>query len=294
MSKIYTNCFAGNHTVFARKYCCRDDSPKDYTHFEYCCDIDTFAAQFSEQTKMRAYCEEALRFGDHYIRADQLCRHITVILNPMANRRKSKQNYEKYCAPLLHLAGIRVSVVVTEAEGQARDLMEIMDNTDAVLIAGGNGTVHEVVTGLLRRPDSRAAVHRMPIGILPVGRRNTIALQLNRLTDKNVKTYEVLAQSTMSAIREVLKSVDVMRIEGTEGRPVYALDELNCGTIRETFAVIEKYWYLGNYLKPYLAFISNSFKSLPGVEGVNISYSKPCTGCSKCYQRFERQTAGAE
>jgi hypothetical protein len=27
---------------------------------------------------------------------------------------------------------------------------------------------------------------------------------------------------------------------------------------------------------------------------VNISYSKPCTGCSKCYQRFERQTAGAE
>ena len=70
----------------------------------------------------------------------------------------------------------------------------------------------------------------------------------------------VLAESTMSAIKELLKPIDVMRIEGTKGRPVFALQELNVGKIRDTFASVDKYWYLGNKLKPYLAFISNSFK----------------------------------
>lgn len=129
------------------------------------------------------------RFGDQYLPPDRKCRHVTVLLNPVANKRKSRANYDKYCAPLLHLAGLRVSLVVTEAEGQAGELMEIMDNTDAVLIAGGNGTVHEAVTGLLRRPDSWSAARRFPIGILPVGKRNTIAYDLNRFREKNLKTH---------------------------------------------------------------------------------------------------------
>lgn len=61
-------------------------------------------------------------------------RHVTVILNPVANKKKSKDDYEKYCAPLFHLAGLKVSLVTTEAEGQAKDLMEIMDNTDCVVV----------------------------------------------------------------------------------------------------------------------------------------------------------------
>ena len=73
-------------------------------------------------------------------------------------------------------------------------------------------------------------------------------------------TDRVLAESTMSAIREILKPIDVMKIEGTKGRPVFAVEELNFGKIRETIVSVDKYWYLGNKLKPYLAFISNSFK----------------------------------
>lgn len=70
--------------------------------------------------------------------------------------------------------------MVTEEEGQAKALMEIMDNTDCVIVAGGDGTVHETLTGLLRRPDCHLAVKRFPIGIVPVGKNNTIAYNLNR------------------------------------------------------------------------------------------------------------------
>lgn len=41
----------------------------------------------------------------------------------------------------------------TDYEGQAKKLMELMEQTDMLIVAGGDGTVQEVITGLLRRPD---------------------------------------------------------------------------------------------------------------------------------------------
>lgn len=41
----------------------------------------------------------------------------------------------------------------TDYEGQAKKLMELMEHTDILVVAGGDGTLQEVVTGLLRRPD---------------------------------------------------------------------------------------------------------------------------------------------
>lgn len=69
----------------------------------------------------------------------------------------------------------KVSVVKTESIGEARGLMEVMDNCDAVVIAGGDGAVAEAITGLLRRQDSDYAVQRFPIGIIPVGALNNVA-----------------------------------------------------------------------------------------------------------------------
>ncbi len=111
-------------------------------------------------------------------------------MNPIANNRKSKALYDKYCAPLFHLAGLRVSLVVTESEGQTKDLMQIMDNTDAVVIAGGNGTLHEAITGLLRRSDESIAVQKFPIGIIPIGKRNTIAYSLNKFNQNCLTNVE--------------------------------------------------------------------------------------------------------
>lgn len=54
--------------------------------------------------------------------------------------------YEKYCSPLLHLSGIQVSVVLTNNETEIRTLMgSIPLDVDALIIAGGNGTISEVL-----------------------------------------------------------------------------------------------------------------------------------------------------
>lgn len=94
---------------------------------------------------MREYCALASKYGDVPNPKLGKSRQITVILNPAANKRKAKELYEKYCAPLLNLAGLAVIVVQTEYAGHAKEIIESLDpKTDAIVIAGGDGTVSEV------------------------------------------------------------------------------------------------------------------------------------------------------
>ena len=67
---------------------------------------------------------------------------------PHLNATRSK--FENYCEPLLHLAGLTVSTVRTEGPSSAKDILAAMEKSDAVLVAGGDGTLMETVTGFLR------------------------------------------------------------------------------------------------------------------------------------------------
>lgn len=94
---------------------------------------------------MREYCLLASKYGDVVTPALKPFRNITVVLNPAANKRNSKLMFEKYCAPLLHLAGLAVTIVYTEFAGQAKEIADTLDpKTDALVIAGGDGTISEV------------------------------------------------------------------------------------------------------------------------------------------------------
>lgn len=64
----------------------------------------------------------------------------------------------------------------------------------------------------------------------------------------------------MAVVRQVLNEVDVMKVEGELGRPVYTLGTINIGQIRNTIQKIDEYWYLGQRMKPYLTFFFQSFK----------------------------------
>lgn len=106
---------------------------------------------FRTQELMRQYCEKAAVYGKQPISRNENPQIVTVILNPNANRRKAAANFEKYCAPILNLAGLCVNVIQTESEGHAKELVKTLSNvTDAIVVAGGDGTLSEVVTGILR------------------------------------------------------------------------------------------------------------------------------------------------
>lgn len=157
---------------------------------------------------MSKYCEQVSKIGDEKLKSPTSeVRHVTVLLNPIAGKRKSKRLYRKWVEPLLHLSGTKVSLVETETINQAFDLMKIMSNCDAVAIVGGDGTVNEAINGLLSRPDANEASSKFPVAIIPAGKDNIIAKKIYEgFVYRNHK--ELLIHTTMGLIKSVPKSFE--------------------------------------------------------------------------------------
>ncbi|XP_067010132.2 acylglycerol kinase, mitochondrial [Anabrus simplex] len=250
--------------------------------------------KYNTEQLMIAYCQEAVKFGHEP--AGPRLRHVLVILNPTANRRKAKKNFEKFCAPLLHLAGISVDIIQTEFEGQARSLAEkVEDSVDGVIVAGGDGTLSETITGMLRKAELGGG-RRIPVGVLPLGRTNTVANSLFGNSESN--EVKMMAEAAMAVVKELTKPLDVMKIEVLEteddkpGKPVFSLGSIEWGAYRDAHARRDKYWYWDG-LRSYVSYI---FTGLKGEDSgicwqckADLAYSMPCAGCSKCYNALQER-----
>lgn len=94
-----------------------------------------------------------------------------VVLNPTAGRGAAAR-----VRPLVsrELAGVRHVVAETGARGEAAQLAEAAarEGWPAIVAVGGDGTVHEVVNGLMRAAGDGASA---ALGIVPVGSGNDFA-----------------------------------------------------------------------------------------------------------------------
>jgi diacylglycerol kinase family enzyme len=124
---------------------------------------------------------------------------ITVILNPAAGS-KRHDNMPSYLAELFTGAGISVQVVSLRSGRDAVDAADraAKEGDDAVVAAGGDGTVSTVAAAL--------AGSEMPMGVLPLGTLNHFA--------KDLKLPLDLAEAVKTiAARRTIK-VDVGQVNG--------------------------------------------------------------------------------
>uniref|UniRef100_A0A8C2GS44 Acylglycerol kinase, mitochondrial n=1 Tax=Cyprinus carpio TaxID=7962 RepID=A0A8C2GS44_CYPCA len=199
----------------------------------------------------REACIEARAFGHELIGPQEHLKKAIVILNPAACNGKANRLFEKNAAPILHLAGVEVKIVKTDYEGQAKKLMELMDQTDMLIIAGGDGTLQEVITGLLRRADEET-FSKIPIGFIPLGSSNSLSQRLHF-------SRFFLPKCTLPLEKE---------------QPVFALFGLRWGAFRDVASSISKYWYLGP-LKTRAAHWFSSLKQWPQTHQASLSYLAP-------------------
>jgi len=98
-------------------------------------------------------------------------RELIVIANPHSGRRASREIAQQIAA-LLEPAGFRIRIVETEAAGHAVDLARELplDECEALGVIGGDGTLHEVLNGLM----ARQSKHRVPLALFPGGTGNTV------------------------------------------------------------------------------------------------------------------------
>ncbi|XP_063785039.1 acylglycerol kinase, mitochondrial [Pseudophryne corroboree] len=226
--------------------------------------------KYCDNLLRRAACQEAQVFGNQLIHPNTAVKKATVFLNPAACKGKAKNLFEKNAAPLLHLAGLDVTVVKTDYEGQAKKLLELMENTDLIIVAGGDGTLQEVITGLLRRPD-QDVFSKIAIGFIPLGVTNTLSRTLYPQSDNKVQH---ISDATLSILKGETVPLDVLQIKGENEQPVFAVTSLRWGSYRDAAAKSTKYWYLGP-LKTRAAHLFSTLKEWPQRHQAAILYLGP-------------------
>ena len=121
----------------------------------------------------------------------------SIIANPVSGRGKGKRNASRL-AQLLNRSGIQINVLWTTGPGEAQWLagQAVKDGIDGLLVCGGDGTLHEVINGLLstsKHPD------QVPIGIVPSGRCNDLAACL-KLPKEPSRIVDTLASSSVRQV----------------------------------------------------------------------------------------------
>lgn len=136
---------------------------------------------------------------------------ITVILNPYANGVRAGRR-SAAVREALNAAGLHYDLIVLSRPGQGREeaLAAAGGRYDAVVAAGGDGTVNEIVNGLLLAAGEEATC---PLGILPLGTGNDFSDMMGLPRDL-IKASRVIASGYTRQIDAGW--VSYTRGEGTE------------------------------------------------------------------------------
>nr|WP_255635726.1 YegS/Rv2252/BmrU family lipid kinase [Azospirillum sp. 412522] len=107
-------------------------------------------------------------------------RRLLVIHNPTAGGRRARRL--RAVVSRLEARGVSVAVRPTGRRGDAEAFAREADpaDVDAVVAAGGDGTINEVINGLADHAKSGGP---LPLGIVPMGTANVLAAELGLTTD---------------------------------------------------------------------------------------------------------------
>ncbi|XP_040297439.1 ceramide kinase-like protein [Bufo bufo] len=116
---------------------------------------------------------------------------LKVIINPHSHKGEAPNVYYRHVAPLFKLADIQTHVTETNYKGHALALLTEceLQEYDGIVCVGGDGSVSEVVHGLLLRAqmDAGKTINGsispvrapLPLGIIPAGTTNVLAYSLH-------------------------------------------------------------------------------------------------------------------
>ncbi len=150
---------------------------------------------------------------------------VKIILNPASDQGRAMNEKEKI--ERLAIAHSEADVVLTERRGHATELAReaVLAGYDLVVAAGGDGTVHEVLNGIMRDDEAGAM-----LGVIPIGSGNDFAFPLDIPLNVTAAMEQLFTGSP--------HTVDVARIEDENGRSAYF--DNNFGAGLDAVVVIKK------------------------------------------------------
>ncbi len=151
-----------------------------------------------------------------------------LIYNPAAGTRREQRIAEiKQAVARLRSLGHEALAIPTagpgSAGGQARDA--VRDGVEVVFACGGDGTVHEVLQGLV----TDGGNPRAALGIVPLGSANALARQLRiplnaeRAVEEQIRGERMTISTGRLEVGEQVRHFAVMAGAGPDGALVYEL-----------------------------------------------------------------------
>ena len=154
-------------------------------------------------------------------------RRVLVIHNPVAGRRKRKRLRE--FLRILDERGHRTRICLTKKPGDACDVARTTFDVDVIVCAGGDGTVNEVVNGLVARPE------RLPLptlAFLPLGTANVLAWELDLPARKAKKMVKQIENNRVLTVRPGLANGQRFFLMASVGLDARAVAAVRPGTKR--------------------------------------------------------------
>ncbi len=178
---------------------------------------------------------------------------VKLILNPICNHGRSLQNAADL-RPLL--AGLEADWSGTEYPGHAIELASRAgeESFDLVLALGGDGTVHEVVNGLMQVPPEK----RPAFGIVPLGSGNDFAHILGVPTQPSM--------ALRSALNGSPHTLDVASVCDENGRLEYFNNTIGVGFDAIVNQYTRQITRIHGFMMYFVALIQTIFRSFQAVD----------------------------
>jgi YegS/Rv2252/BmrU family lipid kinase len=137
----------------------------------------------------------------------------------------------------LHIKKIDYDLEIPAYPGNGAEIVaeSVLSNYDAVVAAGGDGTLYEVVNGLMKNP----AKEKPPIGIIPIGTGNAFVRDMPLLTEEWKKSIEIIKTGKT-------RKIDLGAFT-TEGEKYYFLNILGLGFVADVGDTADKIKLVGNF-----------------------------------------------
>jgi sphingosine kinase len=159
-------------------------------------------------------------------------RRFAVIVNPRGGRRRGLKVLERV-RPVLQARGAELDVRVTQSPGHAAQIAGTLElgSLDGICVVGGDGTVHEVADGLMRRGEPVM----VPLGLIPAGTGNTL--------HQHLQCHDPLEAARRIAAGES-RPLDVIRVT-LDDRVVFCVDIVGWGAVADINGTAESLRLLG-------------------------------------------------
>lgn len=135
---------------------------------------------------------------------------VVFIYNPSSGKKRDRRHQ---IAETMEKYGIQFEILTTTRANDALEMVRDMniDNYSAIVAVGGDGTIHEVINGLMYREDQK----KVPIGFIPNGTGNDLCAAIELSTFEEGLDYllkgNTIKMDVMEAVLDHESREEVMQ-----------------------------------------------------------------------------------